>query len=397
MSRISRRHTERGQMLVIVAFGMIVLVAMVGLIVDGGNAWGRQRDTQNAADSMAKAGAAVIQSSLGDSSVRDGDVGCAVEAAATQNGVEVEDVVYTTFDGSDLSPAVAVGPCSPGGGPAIPADAQGIRARDAQTFETYLIRVIGFRDVTAYADATAVVGVRTAVCPASAGCGILPVTFPRTLDTCDGTNRQVIGEDEWELIDPAETPLDASNLAIVPLCKKGPGSVGWLDFEGCPNNLQHVIDTPCNVFIPIPSWEHTSTGNTNALEDNLAVYHGDDPGVAEDEDIVVYIPIFDFECRDELADDDPVEDCPSYPAYSGNGSNLYYHIPYWAGFKMDGAFTGGNDRECDQLPGAPFAGGNGATGCLKGWFVELVPAPGPIGVGEINPGDSVSTGILLIE
>jgi len=390
------RAMPRGQVLVIVALGMVVLVAMVGVVIDGGYAWGRQRDTQNAADSMSKAGARVIQDSLRGVPVSDGDVGCAVQASADSNAVDLAGpAVYTDYLGNDLIPSLNVGACGAGG--TIPPGAQGVRGTGSQTFDTFLARVIGFSEFTATADATAVVGELTGICPASAGCGVLPVTFPRSLDTCDGTNHRVIGEGEWAFLDPDVTPLTSANLSLMPLCSNAPGSVGWLDFEGCPNNLASVITDPCNVFINIPSWEHTSTGNVNSLEDELRDFVGPNPGAADEEDAIIYIPIFDFTCDQDLADDQPIQNCPSYSSVSGNGSIMWYHIPYWAGFKLDGAYIGGNDPECNQPPGNPAAAGNGATGCLKGWFVQEVPAPGPIGVGQINPGDPLATGILLIE
>jgi hypothetical protein len=388
------RATPRGQVLVIVALGMVVLVAMVGVVIDGGYAWGRQRDTQNAADSMSKAGARVIQDYLLGLPATDSDVGCAVEASAAANAVDLTMAVYTDYLGDDLIPSLNVGACGAGG--TIPLDAQGVRATGAQTFDTFLARVIGFSEFTATADATSVVGELTGICAASAGCGVLPVTYPRSLDTCDGTNSRVIGEGDWQFL-PPPTVLDDTNLAIMPLCSNGPGSVGWLDFDGCPNNLADVITDPCNVYIPIESWEQTSTGNVNNLEDELRDFVGPNPGTADEDDMVLFIPIFDFTCDQDIADDRPIQDCPSYPNVSGNGSNLWYHIPYWGGFKLDGAFTGGNDPECDLPPGEPPAGGNGATGCLKGWFVQQVPAGGSIGVAPINPGDPLATGILLIE
>lgn len=400
----SKRGAPRGQVLVIVAAGLVVLVAAVGVVIDGGYAWGRQRHTQNAADSSAKAGARVIQDMLRGIAVTDGDVGCAVEAAADANNVDLEEAVYTDWQGNDLgSPSTPVATCGSGG--TIPPGAQGVRATGSQEVETFLARVIGFTSFTALADATAVVGIVEGICPASAGCPVLPVTFPRSLDTCDGQNRRIIGEDEWELLDPAVDTLDATNLAIMPLCSTGPGSVGWLDF-GC-GNLSSVITDPCNIYIPIPAWLHTQTGNVNALETELRAYTGDDVngvGIPEEEDTVVFIPIHQNTCatdvdgpdNDPALYGDPPNPCPDGD-WSGNGNNLYYDIPYWAGFKLDGAYTGGNDPECDQAPGSPPAGGNGATGCLKGWFVEIVPAPGPIGTGQINPGDTVTSGILLIE
>jgi hypothetical protein len=364
------------------------------VVIDGGNAWGQQRETQNGADSAAKAGASVIQGVYTDADPTndptDGDVGCAVEAAADANRVELDAAEYTDWQGVTLG--VDVGACGAGG--AIPAGAQGVLATASQEFATYLMRIVGFTDLTALADATAVVGQTDGICPASEGCGALPVTFPRSLDTCDGTNHRVVGEDEWDVLNPDEVELNASNLVIVPLCTTGPGSVGWLDL-GC-GNLQQAVANPCHGPIPIPAWLQTQTGNVNNLEDDLEQYTGSVVGVPEEEDQVLRIPIHDNTCRSDLDDDALPVTCPQGP-WSGNGTNVYYHVPYWAGFKLDGAYTGGNDPECDQAPGSPFAGGNGATGCLKGWFVSIIPRPGPITVGPITPGNNAAVlGIVLV-
>lgn len=388
------QRDPRGQILAIVAVGMIVLLAMVGLVIDGGNAWGQQRETQNAADSAAKAGAVVVQHNLGGTPMTDGDVGCAVEAAAADNDAEIESAEYTNHQGAAFDPSVPVGACGAGGG--IPSGAQGVRAVATKDFDTYLMGIIGRPQLTATTDATAVVGIVPSSCPMSLGCAVLPVTFPRTMDTCDGTNSRVVGEDEWELLDLEEDVLDTTNLVIVPLCSTGPGSVGWLDF-GC-GNLAQTITNPgnCELSFPIPAWLDTQSGNVNSLETELNDYAGTQPGVAEEADEVLYVPIHDFTCRDDVADHLPTTSCPTYPTWSANGNNLHYHVPYWAGFKLDNAFVGGNDDECDDGPGAPPAGGNGATGCLKGWFVDLVEAPGPITIGPITPGAAVTTGILLV-
>ena len=385
--------TERGQVLVIVAIGLLAMVAMVGLVIDGGHAWGRQRETQNGANAMAKAGTTVIQHYLSGDAMTDGDVGCAVDDASDRNLVTLESAVYTDDQGSPLSPQTPVGACGAGGG--IPSGAQGVVATASQEFGTFLVGVIGFDQLTTEADATAVVGTSGGICPASAGCGVLPVTFPHRAVTCDGTNRQVvIGDSDWPILDEAVDTLDASNLVVVPLCTTGPGSVGWLDF-GCAPNLESMIDDPCNVYIPIPAWLHTQTGNTNSLEGNLSAYAGSQPGVAEEEDVVMQIPINDNTCVGQPADTDDTCD-PLGSEGSGNGNNMYYHIPYWQGFKIDGAFTGGSDPECNQAPGNPLGGGNGGTGCMKGWFVSRSGAPGTISTGPIAPGAPVPMAVMLV-
>jgi len=390
----NHRPAERGQILVIVAVGMIAFIAMVGLVIDGGNAWGQQRETQNAADSAAKAGTVIVQRNLAGTAATDGAVGCAVEDAAADNDAELESAEYTNHTGSPYSPSVPVGTCGSTGG--IPSGAQGVRAVATTEFDTYLMGVIGFNELRATADATAVVGRVEMICPPSFGCAVLPVTFPRTMDTCDGTNHREIGDEDWPLLDPLVDTLDDGNLVIVPLCATGPGSVGWLDF-GC-GNLAQTITQPenCDLDFPIPAWLDTQTGNPNNLETELNVFAGDEPGKPEDADEVLYVPIHDFTCRDDVLDHLPTTQCITYPVWSSAGTNLHYHVPHWAGFKLDGAFVGGSDPECDQAPGSPPAGGNGATGCLKGWFVDLVGSPGPITVGPITPGEPVTTGIMLV-
>ena len=76
-SRLSTR-SERGQTVIITAVGLVVMVGLVGLVIDGGHAWGKLRQTQNGADATAKAGAVVIQNMLAEvGTPNDGSVGCA--------------------------------------------------------------------------------------------------------------------------------------------------------------------------------------------------------------------------------------------------------------------------------------------------------------------------------
>ena len=64
MQTMVRSDNERGQILVIVAAGLVAIIAMVALVVDGGFAWAKQRDTQNAADASAEAGATMLMENL---------------------------------------------------------------------------------------------------------------------------------------------------------------------------------------------------------------------------------------------------------------------------------------------------------------------------------------------
>ena len=395
----AHERAERGQVLVIVALSLIVIVAMVGLVIDGGYAWGQQRKTQNGADSMAEAGAAVLAQNLaGTFPVKtDGDVGCAVEQAAAANGIANPVAFYTDISGYFLNPSVQVGPCNAGGGAAVPTAAEGVKATGDRTFDTFLARVIGFNQFTSEANATAVAGILTEVCPADAGCAILPVTFPLTAIICDGTHQQIqIGTEDWPLVqsdDPAAPNYaNSSNEVIIPLCTTTNGSVGWLDL-GC-GNLSHTITTPCNASIPIPAWLHTQTGNVNSLADELNDFAGPLIGTADDS--VVLLPINDNTCSGQPADDDPT--CMNIDAEgSGNGQNMYYHIPKFAGFMIDQAYVSGHDHECEEPPGAPVmpAHTTGFVGCFKGWFIRYV-MEGPVRSGASGPQDPGVIGLQLI-
>jgi hypothetical protein len=398
------RH-ERGQTAVIAGLSMIALVALVGLVIDAGHAWGQQRRTQNGADAVAKAGAIVIQHHLAEQGTpNDGTVGCAVEDMADVNDVVLVDAQYTDHDGAVLGP---VGACASTA--AIPSGAQGVKATTEQEFDTFVAGMFGMNLWTAAADATAVVAAQQAICPASAGCGVLPVTFPQTFDVCDQTNATYpLGaldtDGNWQAYEmlPPDAELNAENLAILPLCPNNPGSVGWLDY-GCGNLATH-IETPCNGTIPIPSWEQTHTGNINCCEAELNDLTGDIDGVAENADEdgnggdkTVMIPIHDNTCSMQPADNDPTCE-PLDDEWSGEGNNNFYHVLFWIAFKFDQAHVSGSDAECEQEPGAPIMiNPGGGVGCLKGWIQNRFDAPGEVQTGPINPGDPVTTLVVLIE
>ena len=81
--RLSTKSRDpKGQTLVIVGVGMIVLVGMVGLVIDVGLQWGDNRGSQNASDASAEAGAIVLMEYMLGATHDDADVLVAVEDAA---------------------------------------------------------------------------------------------------------------------------------------------------------------------------------------------------------------------------------------------------------------------------------------------------------------------------
>ena len=107
-------------------------------------------------------------------------------------------------------------------------------------------------------------------------------------------------------------------------------------------------------------------------------------------DQVVYIPFFDAICSagSQPADNAAI-DTSTYPGVCvgnnpGGGNNIYYHIVYFLGFALDQAYVQGNNNPpCNVPPGTPIPGGNGGTGCLKGWGTVVAMGPGTI---TPNPG-----------
>jgi hypothetical protein len=405
------RKAESGQVLVIVAVGLVALLAMVGLVVDGGYAWGKQRDTQNASDASAEAGAVVMAERLAGINRTDAQVWAAVQTTGDANGLppagapavdptkechngQAPDgdkpgvcAYYTNISGDLVldgsGKTIAVGSL---GAPAPPTGSAGVRAFGRQRFNTFLMRLVGFQTLSATAPATAVAGYVSELCPASLGCAVIPVTFPVTIVTCDGTGSAVLGSTNY--LKNTVAPY------VVPLCKNNPGNVGWIDWDppaGGTAELEQSILYPDNPDIPVPSWQYvTSTGNVNSakIEAALNTYAGQ----------TVLIPQFDATCNTQPAGT-ATSGCPAGHV-GGNGQNQWYHLPQFAAFQ----FCGGTPNVC---PGTPYTQGayvngnnkaicdtgNGATSCLVGRFIDFLVNTTVTG----NVGANSNTGLLGVQ
>jgi len=404
-----RRHdSEPGQVLVIVAVGMIVLIAMVGVVVDGGYAWGKQRETQNGADASAEAGAGKLAENLAwtnrgyTAPNGDVDVLAAVNSAGEANNIGAPTAYYTDFSGNliDATGAVVADPASaaPVGNGLIPPGASGVKATGSQTFDTFLARVLGINQFTASAPATAIAGFSGGTCSAEAGCIVLPVTVPITVLGCDGQNdpNPVVNPDTGQ---PYEWNAPSEVLTI-PLCKNGPGNVGWLDWTptaGGTSELVDAITNPTNPALEWPGWYYvTSTGNVNSqsVESALRLYDGK----------YVQFPQFDLTC-DAKPDVDPSLPnfgCPTANV-GGNGSNQWYHLAGMSTF----FFCVAGDAECDAAGlahGAYVNGnnkticdtGNGGTSCLAGRF-KVISTKGKVSAAPGPNSATANVGVQLIK
>lgn len=242
----SKTSAPRGQTLVIVAVGMVVLVGMVGLIIDVGLQWADNRGSQNGSDATAEAGAIVLMEMMLGASRNDGDVLDAVEDAATVNAIDIDFAEYTDWQGTPFNPSVEVGDGT------IPGGAQGVRVVGTRLHQTVFARVLGIEELTVFTDAIAVSG-PTSVCSPDDPCTLLPVTVPTTIVTCDGQNKSVASEDGWE----------PGVEYTIPLCGNNPGSVGWIDWTPPAGGDSELADQLCDPEPPypivLPDWFYVFT------------------------------------------------------------------------------------------------------------------------------------------
>ena len=427
------RPSQRGQALVVMVGVMLLAVAMLALIIDGGYVLTQQRVTQAGSDSTAESGAVVLATRLaGVAEPADGwdaTIAAKLAESAAANHMTVGAAYYTDIcgiplqadgtaaldaDGSEnLAVAVRVGDGALPGGTASTPDCParsvgpvaGVMVIGEQQVQAFVARAIGMAAFTVNTRATAVAGYKQDTCGADEGewCALLPVTIPVNEVTCDGSNNVVPGTEEWPW----------NEVLIVPLCKGDPGNVGWLDWTppgGGSVEIVCSIINPDNPLITLPSWQYVAaTGNTNGggkcedVEDGVATgvfYTGVEEAIRKYNGQVVLIPQFDLTCRTKNSDPDPDSSkptintppwygCPNEPG-GGTGQNIWYRMPSFAYFQLcdpglsdcagrEGAYIqGSNAAECDT--------GNGSTSCLVGRFVDI------LSTGTVGPGTGSGTG-----
>jgi len=375
----SRRKGE-GQILVVFALGLIVLVSGVALVLEGGNAYQNQRSVQNASDAAADAGATVLAAHLAGVSKTDADVLSAINASAGFNTVTAAayytDVYGQPIDASGnvvaVNLAVAVG-AGPSG--AIPPNAQGVHVGSDRTFPTALARVIGINSFKASAEAIAITGKVT-------GGKLLPVVFPVNITDCSGNGNLGAPKNQWDVSQPGTPPAHPVGTEyIVPMCKTGGGSFMVLDLDGISNNCAYEVTHPTSIqFDSFPVDVASDNGNNCAkpLADAVNALTGDDK--------TVMIPI-----------------CDNNDCNTSGGSHASYHVTGVVSFYIDymsDSNSNGNP-ECmshmnsDTPPQQLVTiAGNGSSSCIAGWFIRFITA-GPVGAGTVGNGDAL--GIQLIK
>lgn len=202
---MQRTRRDEGQILVVFALFAVVLVALAGLVLDGGGTFVQRRGQQNASDLAALAGANAWITDT-DVNTRNASAIAAAQAVATNNG-------YT--DGVN-GQAVVVTLAVLGAGESVKVD---VTAPHANGFAG----IVGQPTWSVSTTATAAVG------PGGGAQGSAPVMF--SVDAFPGNNASAIYRD------PAHPYVFGDGNGDYP---NDPGDIAWTDF-GSPANVNTSV------------------------------------------------------------------------------------------------------------------------------------------------------------
>lgn len=235
------RRDERGQILMIVAAGMFVFIAFVGLVIDTGVGFRERRHLQNASDLSSMAGTKVIADHYLDGGRTGSQVYTAVNASLAANGCVSSDgctwtAEYVRPDPSSTGSEIDLGDVTNGG--SIPALAQGVRVMTSTAPDTFFMRAVGIPEIDVSANATAMTSSLLNESPANI---LLPIAA---------------FDSDYEV--GVEYELTAGD--------EGPGNFGWLDWDGGAPNTPELANSICNLDNPAMTfavWVDGSTGVKN--------------------------------------------------------------------------------------------------------------------------------------
>jgi hypothetical protein len=429
----ARRDAESGQAIIVMVGAILLAVALVATIVDGGNVLAQQRVTQTGVDAAAEAGAVLLAERLAGTTEPtggwDNNISARIAQTAAANNMTVDAAYYTDICGiplkadgtgainldrtEDLAVALKVGNSShvlPGGTAVAPdcpnrlvGPVAGVLVMGRKIVKAYVAGAIGINQFQITTRATAVAGYLQGYCDASEGkyCALLPVAFPVNIITCNGSNKPTDTGESWTF----------NVVYKIPLCQSSPGNVGYLDWDPPAGGIGEVVCsilTADNPAIDLPSWQYvTATGNSNGgggscgmtVEAAIRTYEGE----------IVLAPQFDLTCNpshgSSVDNTSPaVITAPNYgcPAgdLGGNGNNQWYRMPSFAFLELCGPTVAG----CGGLHAAYISGnnsavcdtGNGATSCIIAKFKHIM-ATGTVGAGVGSGTGSKAVGVQLIK
>jgi hypothetical protein len=354
-------QTERGQALVIMALGMIVLLIVVGVAVDGGTVFMERRHAQNAADAAALSGTRMLARAVCN---EDGADDAAILAeilkiVASNNvnlGEDAENGVRADYVDKDLAVLGAVG------GGSIPVGSTGVSTTVDIKRKTYFLSLAGIDTSGASAHALAMTGP-----PLMAG-GMRPFGVPYDMVS------QMDPGDWFSISFKSDGGEITWSDAITPSQHRGWMNMGYVWNAGeLPASFPRAIDESANAAI-LKEWMENGWHGGTLYPDNLwrlGAHDGDfihaKPGTnssavcAAPPDLIFPIPIYDMipDCPTEIDTDRP--SCPT------QGSSYAYHIVGIASVRITGCSQGGGQIDLELAraifgEGMPDIGGQTGFG-----------------------------------
>jgi hypothetical protein len=237
--RRSGRLRTRGQILVIVAGGLIGIFAVAGLALEGATLVLNRRDGQNASDLGALAGTHVIakvRTHSGPGAPSTDVFGAIASSMAANDCGGTAPCGWTAdFVASGLAPLGRVS-----AGAAIPGNALGVRVEVTRTPGALLGRIFGFTQWTVTTEGTAIATKPSSV----AGGTVLPIAM------CGWTNDTA--NDCVRATNTNALDLQPGQIYDLTAGKDAPGGFGWLRWGGgtlstsicTPNNPAFTLDGP---------------------------------------------------------------------------------------------------------------------------------------------------------
>jgi Flp pilus assembly protein TadG len=318
---------EHGQSIVLITLLMVGLIAILGLVFDGGNAYLQRRRMQDAADASAFAGAKMLALAPNGSAVTECAIRVVIETYAKSNGMPGPNpdpscnslnsnvkAYFVNASGNQVGVEIGLNAGVPNG-------AQGVRVIPQTTFNTFFLGIVNESLGAVAATATAIYGgvkAPASLAPLGVQCS------QASLSSCF-------------------TPGNSYNIRE----GGGPGNFGWLSWNG-ENNAGYVADeldpnqntlsgyidpvTGCH-SIAIGCWVQGAPGNMNSndilaqLNNWITVGQSGTP---------MFVPIWDIAQPDNG---------------NGGGANLDYHLVGFAAFVLQGYDLTGGVNNPDSVTG----------------------------------------------
>lgn len=290
------RETERGQLLIIVALGMVVLLGFVALAVDLGHAYTKRRLAQNAADASATAGLRLVR--LSDPSTPGSVIHAEIQRVALLNGraqVGDDDAEFVDLNGDSLGPVKSYAGSLD--------DVAGVRVRTYISYDTFLASILSMPRMTSAARATAM----SMEVAATSTTGLRPIAIPvGSYDvgqeyTIWDDSREAPGNAGWLTFDGSGNAPDLANALANGF--PYPGSGGFHYWDDGPTAGDYHSDSP---ELPIPSWVQGNSGLSNSSSVRSAII-------------------------DLMNNQTPIA-VLLYDRLEGTGSNTHYHATRLAAF-----------------------------------------------------------------